>query len=335
MLSSYRSAIARREIMGQEYNPLDHSVVQAFMGGVWCKYQCDDFVEALLSAVLGEIKRVHWNVYQHQWGPSWHADQVEDPCIDGIVFTRYYDGCECEDEAQHAPECRHARPNFQHEDVQFRWYKYPGRGMSTNKDWTAEEWRAWFFHCLATVRAFDGDHMKEGHRERDERLRSQLRERYPEAFNVIVADDERDGFRRMFDAFSRVDDAQTPCWKCSDAGFGSGGGVYEGGKFGTIARTLHEDDDPEGACRNCGHVNTDQQAAELDERRRKNSNAEREKWARMEREEHAYYKKIESGIRQEVGDADTARRVLASIDSHGPDRVRRAIAPESALDRRP
>lgn len=318
--------------MAEEYNPLNHSVVQAFMGGVWCRYQCDDFVEALLTALLDEVRRVHWNVYQHQWGPSWHADQVEDPCIEGILFTRYYDGCECEDEGEsgHAPECRHARPNFQHEDVQFRWYKYPGRGMSTNKDWSPEKWRDWFVRCLATIKAFDGDPMSEGSRQRNERLRSQLRQRYPEAFNVITSDAERQGFRRMFDAFDHIDKAQTPCWKCSQAGFGAGGGTYEGGQFGTIARTLHEHDDPDGACHNCGHVNTDQQTAELDERRRKNSDAERKKWARMEREESVYYKKIERTIRNEVGDAMAARKVLASIDSHGLDRVRRAVAEDAS-----
>lgn len=213
------------------YNPLDHSIVQATVGA-WSQYECDDFVEALFDKVLEEIKRVHWNVFQHTWGPSWHADSVEDPEIPGISFVRYYqDRCDCgglepkcqpdcravlehhdwntarlkwaevprsqkeitkEQKAgifgtpidfaklasgeypvphppctcgaavnweEHAcsPECIGQRPNFKHEDVEIRWYKYPGRGMSTNKDWNAEEWKQWLRRCLATVRAFEGD----------------------------------------------------------------------------------------------------------------------------------------------------------------------------------
>lgn len=312
--------------MAEEYNPLQHSVVQAFMGGVWCHYACDDFIEALFDKVLDEIKRVHWNVYQHQWGPSWHYDQIEDPYIPGILFTRYYDGCECEDEPRHAPECRHVRPNFQHEDVQFRWYKYPGRGMSTNKDWTPEEWRAWLLRCLTTIKEFEGEHLSEGRRERDERLRAQLRARYPEAFERVYAEEETAQTRMLFSAFDRLDQAQTPCWKCSQDGWGSGGGVYEGGKHGTIARTLHVDDDPDGACVNCGHVNTDQQSAELDERRRKNSDAERKRWDKMQADEEAYYAKKERAIRRTFSSVEAARKVLAAIDEHGIDRVRRAVA---------
>lgn len=231
-----------------EYNPLNHSVVQACFGS-WSRYQCDDFVEALFDKILEEIKRVHWNVYQHQWGPSWHADEVEDPMIDGISFARFYqDRCDCGgmrpackpdcrsvaehhewnsarlewakapdqdpayfgalidmaklvsgdypvphppctcgaavnwEEHECAPDCIGQRPNFQFEDVEIRWYKYPGRGMSTNKDWTSDEWRAWFDRCLKTIRDFEGDlHSEDGH-QRSERLRQSLRERFPHAF---------------------------------------------------------------------------------------------------------------------------------------------------------
>lgn len=164
------------------YNPLQHSVVQA-VTGTWCEYECDDFIEALFMAILDEMKRVHWNVFQHSWKPSWHGDSIEDPEIPGISFVRYYDGCPCEDEPEHRPECRHAKPNFQHEDVQFRWYKYPGRGMSTNKNWTSDEWRAWLGRCMKTIRAFDTQSLSEADLLRCARLRKSLRERHPEAFD--------------------------------------------------------------------------------------------------------------------------------------------------------
>lgn len=280
--------------MSTDYDPLRHSVVQA-IGGVWCRYDVDDFVEALFMAILQEIERVHWNVYQHRWGPSWHADQVEDPMIPGIAFVRYYDGCACEDEDEHRPDCRHKRPNFQHEDVQFRWYKYPGRGMSTNKDWTSDEWRTWFARCLETVRAFERAGEIEGlgipgavGRHERELLQKRLRARYPEAFDEKVSDAETAHWKAMFSAFDRIDDAQTPCWVCSEMGIGSGGGTFEGGTFGMIARTRHEGDDPDGPCVNCGHVNSADERATLEERRRRNSDAERERWAKNRISEEEY-----------------------------------------------
>jgi hypothetical protein len=240
----------------KEYNPLEHSVVQACVGA-WSRYECDDFIEALFDHILKEIKRVHWNIYQHTWGPSWHADEVEDPMIDGIRVVRFYqDRCDCGgmepkctadcrsvaehnswndrriasarpspdairaavekgepewmasssvnwskmmefaephppctcgngvdwEEHECTPQCIGQQPNFQHEDVEIRWYKYPGRGMSTNKDWTAQEWRDWQSRCLATIRAFEGDHYSEENRARQDRLQKEIREKHPNVF---------------------------------------------------------------------------------------------------------------------------------------------------------
>jgi hypothetical protein len=272
-----------------DYNPLDHSVVQA-VKGTWCRYDVPDYVEALFDKILGEIGRVHWNVYQHKWGPSWHSDEVEDPEIPGIAFVRYYDGCACEDEDEsgHRPDCRHSKPNFQHEDVQFRWYKYPGRGMSTNKEWTAEEWVAWFERCLQTVKVFEGDHLDSEARRQTEILRDRFRKVHPKAFEHTTPSDMAASYRRLFDAFDSINEAETPCWVCSEIGWGAGGGQFEGGPHGMIARTLHENDDPNGPCRNCGHVNSEEQQIALDTRRRKNSDASKAKWAEMMEREKKY-----------------------------------------------
>lgn len=143
------------------YNPLDHSAVQACFGS-WYEYECDDFISALLSYILDKVKMVHWNVYQHEWSPDWHGDKVEDPEIPGIQFTRYYDSCSCPDENDgiHLDECRHSKPNFSFNGVGIKWYKYPGRGMSTNKDYNPYEWKEWFNVCLEKVREFDNSHCR-------------------------------------------------------------------------------------------------------------------------------------------------------------------------------
>ena len=145
--------------MSEEYNPLNHSVIQACYGN-WEKFEADDFFDALFMAILEEIKRVHWNVYQHQWEPSWHGDEVRDPEIEGIAFVRYYqDLCDCgwdeDGDENHKGNCIGLRPNFEFDGVKVSWYKWPGRGMSTNKDWSPAEWKDWFDKCMTHVRAFE------------------------------------------------------------------------------------------------------------------------------------------------------------------------------------
>ena len=72
-----------------KYDPLNHSIVQTLFGKHE-EYECDDFIEAVLDNVLAEIKRVHWNIYQHEWSSTWHGDDdISDPCIPGVEFNRY------------------------------------------------------------------------------------------------------------------------------------------------------------------------------------------------------------------------------------------------------
>jgi len=47
----------------------------------------------------------------------------------------------------HAPECGVIRPNFKCGDLEIRWYKYLGRGMSANRPFTRDELRGIFRKC--------------------------------------------------------------------------------------------------------------------------------------------------------------------------------------------
>lgn len=167
------------------YNPLSHSLVQA-MHGVWSEYEADDFVEALLQSILEEIKRVHWNVYQHEWDSTYWGDSISDPEIPGLYYSRWYtDHCDCggiDNDRSHEPNCVGLKPNFQFEDVEFRWYKRPGRGMSTNKNMTSDDWRQWFQRCIDKIRDFDVKHLDESDQARCESLRASLRSRFPNEF---------------------------------------------------------------------------------------------------------------------------------------------------------
>lgn len=131
--------------MAKKYNPLEHSVVQALLkpDGTH-RYECDDFIEALIFALKKELDRCYWN---------WHQQQLDErkdwELIDadlGFEYRRYYWGDE-EDECQ--------RPNFKFGPVVINWYKHIGRGMSCNVDWTEKQWRDWFDGAMKAIRLYD------------------------------------------------------------------------------------------------------------------------------------------------------------------------------------
>ena len=100
-------------------------------------YAVPNYADALVRELLNQIGRVFWNVHQQQW------DEYDDPEIPGLTYHHYWWGDE------EAPEA--AQPNFAFDGVEIRWYKYPGRGMSCNKQLTAAEWCAWFQKCLGVI----------------------------------------------------------------------------------------------------------------------------------------------------------------------------------------
>jgi hypothetical protein len=176
--------------MSEPYNPLNHSVVQASVG-TWEQFQVDDYVDALFEAILNEIERIHWNLYQHVWGPTWHADEVENPEIEGISFVRFYaDRCDCGGNADSdcPKSCIGRQPNFEFDGVRFTWYKRPGRGMSTNKDWTPLQWKEWFDKCMNHIREFERscDHTFGGETERykGRTVRKEFYEKYKHVSGV-------------------------------------------------------------------------------------------------------------------------------------------------------
>ena len=128
----------------KKYNPLDHSIVQAFMKpDATHEFEVFEYVEALMFHLHRELKRVYWN---------WHQKTLEESdwqlldLPDGMEFRRYYWGDE--------PELGQL-PNFKFRDVIINWYKYIGRGMSTNKDWNEKQWREWFDAAMSALQQYD------------------------------------------------------------------------------------------------------------------------------------------------------------------------------------
>lgn len=110
---------------------------QLLFGNPTSQFACRPFVTALLLEAIGEIETVFWNMNQRRW------DRREDPKIPGVEFRPY-----CWDEEDEA-EC--AKPNFKWGGAEIRWYKHPGRGMSTDVDWTPAQWAEWFDSLYAHV----------------------------------------------------------------------------------------------------------------------------------------------------------------------------------------
>lgn len=113
---------------------------QISFGNPWAKYDCPEFVEALLAHLLNEISRVFWNRYQKEW------NERDNPCIEGIEFRSYYWGGD-KKEAK--------KPNFKFKNIKIFWYKYPHRGISINKEMSEKKWREWFDNCMKAIRRAD------------------------------------------------------------------------------------------------------------------------------------------------------------------------------------
>jgi len=118
------------------------------------RYRATDFQTALLFAIASEIGRVHHNRYQTSWD-RWD----DDPHIPGIHWRRYRYDCDCTEAKdflpQHVAACCEGAPHFAFEDVDFEWYKYPGRDMTVSREMHTSAWVAWFDRCLKVIRSFD------------------------------------------------------------------------------------------------------------------------------------------------------------------------------------
>ena len=122
--------------MAKEYNPLKHSIVQVLKRDPIQRYECSEFVEALiryikwrLNFAVINVERVELDDY-HDW---------EFLKIPGFEYRRYclddHEECQKEDHS----DCPTMRPNMKFGEVTINWYKYVGSGMSTNVDYDEKQ----------------------------------------------------------------------------------------------------------------------------------------------------------------------------------------------------
>lgn len=101
------------------------------------EFEVPEHGRALLMYLLSEIGRVYWNREQKEWDLS----AMPDPKIPGLRVRPF----------NWADD--NALPNFVFGDVEIRWYKHPGRGLSCNRDLDASGWIKWFGECLSAIQA--------------------------------------------------------------------------------------------------------------------------------------------------------------------------------------
>lgn len=109
---------------------------QLLTGNPWGEFDCPHWCTALVHEIVREIERVFWNKNQRKW------DHREDPRIPGIEFRPYYWGDD---------ETEAYKSNLAHGNIEVRWYKHPGRGMSLNVDATTEQIISWFDAVIRAI----------------------------------------------------------------------------------------------------------------------------------------------------------------------------------------
>jgi len=141
-----RRAISARKV--KQKVPESETLIMPELGQICAgrevgEFACPPYVEAALEMIATEIERVLGNIHQ-RWIKSPMRNAAENYENKTFEAHAYWWGDE------DAPEAN--RPNFKCGDVEVRWYKYCGRGMSTNKKPDPVEWASILERCLTSVR---------------------------------------------------------------------------------------------------------------------------------------------------------------------------------------
>ena len=107
------------------------------------EHACPRFIEAGLMCLANEIERVEWNRRQERYcAPV--ENNGEEYVTEAFEMRAY-----CWDEDSQ----RSALPNFRCGDLEVRWYKYVGRGMSMNRPIDANAFFVLIDRCVESVLA--------------------------------------------------------------------------------------------------------------------------------------------------------------------------------------
>ena len=182
------------------FNPLNHSIVSVIKGDTFGQFECPDYVEAFLMYLLREIDRVFYNLNGREW------DRDESPLIAGVHFRPYYWS---DSDEEGYDEQRAAEPNFAFEDVEIRWYKHAGCGMSLNVSREPAEWAGWFERCLKAIHNAE-PHVITEWREHQAK-QAELRERHSRFFAGQIGEEkeieEVDDYRAALESLAKQNES--------------------------------------------------------------------------------------------------------------------------------
>ena len=112
----------------------------------------NEFLNAILEAIENEWLRVMWNIHQKEyddqnpWRNTGNVEGYKNPTFE----VHAYDwGWDYEDDNKPQPI------NFKWRDLETTWYKYCGRGLSTNRPTTHDELALMLKECLESLRKED------------------------------------------------------------------------------------------------------------------------------------------------------------------------------------
>ena len=117
----------------------------------------EEFITAILEAIESDLLRVMYNINQEDYdkeNPFRNTGNVEGFKTDVFEVHAYdWGGWDINDENSSIQS-----PNFKWKDLEITWYKYCGRGMSTNRPVTHYELGVMLNECLKSLRNYEREH---------------------------------------------------------------------------------------------------------------------------------------------------------------------------------
>jgi hypothetical protein len=115
---------------------------QMVFGQPWRKYECPEYIIALLKEIGEVLYRMMGNLGNHPYDNPFSNTGANFKCD---VFE-----VEAYSWAEEPQEC-----NFKYKDIEISWYKYLGRGTTINRETTYEEIIEMFDACIKELRRIE------------------------------------------------------------------------------------------------------------------------------------------------------------------------------------
>jgi hypothetical protein len=121
---------------------------QMVFGQPFKQYEGSELLDAALRAISNELDRVMWNIEQKEYSSPFDNTGNQFEC--DTFKAHAYSWNDEEDQPW----------NFKWRDVEVSWYKWSGRGLSTNKPLAPDLISEMLDDCLAAVRRHEKEHKR-------------------------------------------------------------------------------------------------------------------------------------------------------------------------------